>query len=694
MSEVSRDASVEGEAPVNPYSLLEAVNASGQSAYAAWLGFLGLYAYLLVAVAGVSHTDLLVSADVSLPLLQVRLELTRFFLIVPAVLLFLHVVLLAQLVVLARKSLELDAALRMVEATDRRSHPLRLELGNFFLVQAMAGPERSRVVGSLLHALAWLAVAILPVLALLFVQATFLPYHDVAITSVHRWIVVADIAMLALTAAFFMSCDQTFRQALSRAWRQSPMRSAAAALAGGIGAVLAVFVMTVPGEPLEALARQIGGQSRDDGTVFFGLVARNLSVPDADLIAGKTVEAGRITLNFRGRDLRYARLDRSRLAQADLTGANLDGASFVRADLSGAALGCLGSDRSGATKTTAPAGCARGRSANFSNARLTGAMLAGSDLAGARFAGADLTGAMLAHANLAGADLAGARLDKADLGSTSLLDANLSMASLKGADLSHAKLTGADMTKAVMRAVVLNEAALEGASLRNADLEAASLIRARLFGADLAGARIRAADLREAYVWRARVPEAGESVLADLTGINARMPSAAEKDVIERSLQRLSRARAADVASRLRGRAGTSNGTEAPDASWAALARASEEMTAQAATVVGSLVPTGGRLTSIETSLLPVQAGGLAAQLRPSDRKTRLTRHLADLACQSRAADGAIATGVALRALGPGFNADAGALLESFRRPECTGGRNVPPAILDRLAIMTDSGPR
>jgi hypothetical protein len=124
------------------------------------------------------------------------------------------------------------------------------------------------------------------------------------------------------------------------------------------------------------------------------------------------------------------------------------------------------------------------------------------------------------------------------------------------------------------------------------------------------------------------------------------------------------------------------------------LAKASEEMTAQAATVVGSLVPTGGRLTGVETGLLPVQAGGLAAQLRPSDRKTRLTRHLADLACQSRAADGAIATGVALRALGPGFNADAGALLESFRRPECTGGRNVPPAILERLSVMTDSGAR
>ena len=44
---------------------------------------------------------------------------------------------------------ELDGALRMVEATDRRTHPLRLELNNFFFVQAIAGPERSRVVSGI-----------------------------------------------------------------------------------------------------------------------------------------------------------------------------------------------------------------------------------------------------------------------------------------------------------------------------------------------------------------------------------------------------------------------------------------------------------------------------------------------------------------------------------------------------------------
>ena len=35
----------------------------------------------------------------------------------------------------------------MLETTEQRTHPLRLELDNFFFVQAIAGPERSRIVG-------------------------------------------------------------------------------------------------------------------------------------------------------------------------------------------------------------------------------------------------------------------------------------------------------------------------------------------------------------------------------------------------------------------------------------------------------------------------------------------------------------------------------------------------------------------
>src|SRR4029453_3563815 len=96
---------IDTETPVNPYSLLEAVNRSSDGASAAWLIYLGLMSYLLITGAGVGHKDLLLNSDIVLPILQVKIELTRFFLFAPILLLLIHVGLVSQLVLLARKAL-------------------------------------------------------------------------------------------------------------------------------------------------------------------------------------------------------------------------------------------------------------------------------------------------------------------------------------------------------------------------------------------------------------------------------------------------------------------------------------------------------------------------------------------------------------------------------------------------------------
>src|SRR5262249_38505817 len=121
-----------------------------------------------------------------------------------------------------------------------------------------------------------------------------------------------------------------------------------AAVAGG-----SLFLATVPGESADRYAvsysRQAGGGAQ--GTILgavmpvarapiFGVFHRNLVVVGKDLVVDKDVTAGEPSINLRGRDLRFARLDRADLHQADLTGANLDGASLVGTDLRGAWLGC------------------------------------------------------------------------------------------------------------------------------------------------------------------------------------------------------------------------------------------------------------------------------------------------------------------------------------------------------------------
>lgn len=185
MTDLARGAP-EGETPVNPYSLLEAVNRSSDTAHTGWLIFLAIMAYLVIAVAGVTHKDLLLETPVSLPILQVNIQIAQFFAFAPIVLVLLHLGLVSQLALLARETLEFDCAIRMLETTDKRTHPLRLELNNFFFVQAIAGPYRSRVMSVFLHGMSWLTLVVLPVLLLVYIQVVFLPYHDIDITWTHR----------------------------------------------------------------------------------------------------------------------------------------------------------------------------------------------------------------------------------------------------------------------------------------------------------------------------------------------------------------------------------------------------------------------------------------------------------------------------------------------------------------------------
>ncbi len=82
---------------------------------------------------------------------------------------------------MARETLEFDHSVRLLEATDKRTHPLRLELNNFFFVQAIAGPYRNRIMSGFLRGMSWLTLVVLPVVLLLYIQVVFLPYHNVLI---------------------------------------------------------------------------------------------------------------------------------------------------------------------------------------------------------------------------------------------------------------------------------------------------------------------------------------------------------------------------------------------------------------------------------------------------------------------------------------------------------------------------------
>jgi uncharacterized protein YjbI with pentapeptide repeats len=204
---------------------------------------------------------------------------------------------------------------------------------------------------------------------------------------------------------------------------------------------------------------------------------------------------------LRGRSLRFAVLDASRLYAADLVGADLRGASLAETNLSGATM----------------------RTTNLQGADLNFANLQGADLRGAHLEHVDLSSAQLQGANLQAAQLQGA-----DLNSANLQGADLRRALLQGANLSEAQMQRANLTGAYLEDADLTSADLQGATLAGAQLQRAKLAGAKLQGGNLLGAGLQYADLNGAWLQGADMQSAqlqgAEPKLRELAG---RMPDRA-----------------------------------------------------------------------------------------------------------------------------------------------------------------------
>lgn len=671
----------EGETPVNPYSLLEAVNDSSDTAHVAWLIFISLMAYLMVAVAGVTHKDLLLETPVTLPILQVNIQQVQFFQFAPIILLMVHLGLVSQLVLLARKTLEFDHAVRLLETTNRRTHPLRLELHNFFFVQAMAGPHRSIIISAFLHGFSWLTLVVLPVILILYIQIKFLPYHDVTITWMHRITLLFDILMLVLIGVFLARAESSFFSAFARNSQQNPVTSLLTAILLLMVTYFSLFVATIPGERIDQIANEWmpmpeaheTPHRRADVTTWpirffragadgrlFGFFPRNLVASDLNLAPGKEPTGGETTISLRGRDLRFAVLDRSDLRYADLTGANLDGSSLIHTDLRGIRFQCADIDQLILTENRVAARCSSAEGANFTRAILTDAKLAGANLRGAKFEEARLEGAELRYALMTGANFAYAHLERADLsGGTQLQGANFLLATLQGADLHGAQLQFADFTGAHMQGAVLAQAGLHGGVLRDADLEAADLTRASLFGSDMTGARLRGADLRGAAIWMTEPPLDQTIALADLSELIMRPLDKGEVGELQSMLERISNPR---LKTRLTERlAPVMAGNETRR--WA---QSGEQQ----------------RWQQYVNQTRPAQA----------DTYNRdITDFLAQLSCKQRWSNAAIATGIAKRAQSPTFRGNPQTIYDKIRADDCPASKSIQRRTLQTLSTTIDT---
>jgi len=166
-------------------------------------------------------------------------------------------------------------------------------------------------------------------------------------------------------------------------------------------------------------------------------------------------------IDFRGANLRWARMNNTDLRGANLQNATLDSAWLIDANLEHA-------DLRGASMASTQM-----RRANLQNANLSGARIV------ADLQRADLRGANLSNANM------GADMKNQSMG---LMRTVVRLAKLDGADLRNANAMRMDASFASMKGALLDGANFHGVDLTGADLTRASVAGTDLSGSDVSGA--------------------------------------------------------------------------------------------------------------------------------------------------------------------------------------------------------------
>ena len=346
--------------------LIRDANEAASSARTGWMFFMALIGFFVIALAGVTHKDLLLETPVELPLLQVKIPQASFFLFGPLILLLVHLNLLMQHVSLSRKLREVHNRLSSHEGNGLfRQHRLRSLVSPYAVAQAVAGPWRSRVFGFFLHTVNVTTLVLLPILVLLNFQITYLPWHDATVTMLHRVYLAADIFVVLLLGTLIMAPELKFGGALATALKRNPGTMIGMFLVALAALLFSGLIATIPDEKLDRTAALLwpvpvepGGQTgRVARTAFMptawlfdgpidqikgrpgSVFSRNLVVINTPLVQPVNPEPDDASLSLRGRDLRFATFDRSDMRRADFTGADLIGTSMVRTGLIKAQLG-------------------------------------------------------------------------------------------------------------------------------------------------------------------------------------------------------------------------------------------------------------------------------------------------------------------------------------------------------------------
>lgn len=184
--------------PFNVEALEKSLNDSATRVSTIWVSFLVFSLYLLIAATTVEHRQLLLAEPG--PVLNIDLPLWGFFFLAPILLLIFHGYVLLQVLLLGRTAVAYNEAVDRHVPVASDNARIRQRLANTLFAQIFSGSPRERKgwLGRLLKGMAWITLAIAPVLILQVFQFMFLPYHSEFVTWTHRLLILLELAAMFL----------------------------------------------------------------------------------------------------------------------------------------------------------------------------------------------------------------------------------------------------------------------------------------------------------------------------------------------------------------------------------------------------------------------------------------------------------------------------------------------------------------
>ena len=440
-------------------SLLSSANDTAKLVRSVHLTFMLVMAYIAIIIGSTTDVQLLKVSPVTLPLLNVKLPILEFYILIPWLLLLLHFNLLLQSYLLARKLHLFNATLN--KCSEEAAVSMRDRLFTFALSQNIVGLQHSSLMRFFLNSIIVFSIVIIPLVLLTWTQVRFIPYHSEAITWSHRIVILLDCILLWIIWPMIILPEDKLKR-----WLVQNVCL--------IKKILGKPTISISSKDKVSL-RGRGQKSLVGSSISMLIISWLIAVQPTHNDKGEKVSQFILTkmlFSLPGQPFRQdiyienkilLKGDTSAKIEAALKGDSRDEKIKTLKEVVGLSL--EGRDL---------------RFASFIKCVMPKVNLANGDLQGAK-----MNNSFLHEANFLSAELNGAQLINSNLQRANLTDAKLAYAQIINSDLNLANLSNAFMENSVLSYSKFMRANLTGASLKGANVVAALLIDANMQDVDM-----------------------------------------------------------------------------------------------------------------------------------------------------------------------------------------------------------------